>query len=140
MPSEQVAALAKVPLFAGIGERELTRLANQLTERSFPEGATITREGQTGVGFFLILEGTALVSVGGEARGTLGPGDYFGEIALIDEGRRSATIVAGSPMRCAGMTAWEFRPFVESHPQVAWTLLLTLVKRLREAEAQAPAH
>src|SRR5689334_18129913 len=61
VPSEQVAALAKVPLFAGIGERELTRLANQLTERSFPEGATITREGQTGVGFFLILEGTALV-------------------------------------------------------------------------------
>jgi CRP-like cAMP-binding protein len=75
------------------------------------------------------------VSVRGEKRTTLSPGDYFGEIALIDEGMRSASITAATDLLCYGMTPWEFRPFVEEHPQVAWTLLTTLAKRLREAQA-----
>jgi CRP/FNR family transcriptional regulator len=71
---------------------------------------------------------------------TLGPGDYFGEIALIDEGPRSATVTAATDMRCRGMAAWEFRPFVVEHPEVAWTILQTLAARLREVETrQAPA-
>jgi CRP/FNR family transcriptional regulator len=71
--------------------------------------------------------------------GTLGPGDYFGEIALIDNGPRSATIVATTDLRCRGMTAWEFRPFVQEHPEMAWHLLESLVARLREAEERAEA-
>jgi CRP/FNR family transcriptional regulator, cyclic AMP receptor protein len=130
-----VEALRKVPLFAELEQRELEMLARQLHERRFPEGAEVTKEGAGGAGFFVIAEGNAEVSVRGEKRSTLGPGDYFGEIALIDEGMRSASITAATDLLCYGMTPWEFRPFVEEHPQVAWTLLTTLAKRLREAQA-----
>lgn len=127
--------LKDVPLLAGMGERELERLAKGLHERTFGEGSTVVSEGATGTGFFLIADGTATVSVGGENRATLGPGDYFGEIALIDEGIRSATVTAETELRCYGMTPWEFRPFIESHPQAAWTLLQNLARRLREAQS-----
>jgi CRP-like cAMP-binding protein len=128
-------ALKRVPLFAGLGERELEQLSRQMHERRFPEGSSVTAEGATGAGFFVIAEGNANVTVAGEQRGTLGPGDYFGEIALIDDGVRSASITAATDLLCYGMTPWEFRPFVEDHPQVAWALLETLARRYREAEA-----
>jgi CRP-like cAMP-binding protein len=80
------------------------------------------------------------VSVGGEPRGTLGPGDYFGEIALIDEGVRSASITAATDLLCYGMTPWEFRPFVEQHPQVAWGLLQTLARRFRGEQTHQDSH
>jgi CRP-like cAMP-binding protein len=126
--------LARVPLFSGIKPKELKKLGKRMTERSFNEGDEITREGESGIGFFVIEDGNASVSVGGNIIRTLGPGEHFGEIALIDSGPRSATIVAGTDLRCRGMSAWEFRPFVEEHPEVAWALLETLVGRLREAE------
>ena len=135
--SAPVEALRTVPLFAELGKRELEQLARQLHERRFPEGANVTTEGSTGTGFFVIAEGNANVSVGGEPRGTLGPGDYFGEIALIDDGVRSASITAATDLLCYGMTPWEFRPFVEEQPQVAWTLLQTLARRYRQSETQA---
>jgi CRP/FNR family transcriptional regulator, cyclic AMP receptor protein len=128
--------LRKVPLFAELGDRELKRLAEHFKERMFPEGSAVTTEGATGIGFFIIGDGSATVSIGGEERTTLGPGDFFGEIALVDEGTRSATIVAATDLLCYGLTAWEFRPFVEEHPQVAWPMLKTLARRLREAQAQ----
>jgi CRP-like cAMP-binding protein len=128
-----VDALRKVSLFWELPDRELNQLARQLHERRFPEGAQVTKEGDTGAGFFVIAEGNAEVSVGGEHRATLGPGDAFGEIALIDEGVRSASITAATDLLCYGMTPWEFRPFVEDHPQVAWALLQTLARRSREA-------
>jgi CRP/FNR family transcriptional regulator, cyclic AMP receptor protein len=133
-------ALKKVPLFTELSERELEALANQMHERRFVEGAAVTTEGDTGAGFFVIVEGNATVSVGGQERGTLGPGDYFGEIALIDEGVRSASITAATDLLCYGMTPWEFRPFVEEHPQVAWSLLRTLARLFREAQAHDHAH
>jgi CRP-like cAMP-binding protein len=129
--------LSKVPIFAGVKEKHLRKLAERMMERTFGEGDTITEQGKSGVGFFVIEEGDATVSIKGEIVRTLGPGDWFGEIALIDDGPRSATIVAGTDLRCRGMTAWEFRPFVQEHPEVAWPLLETLVARLREAEARA---
>jgi CRP-like cAMP-binding protein len=129
-------SLSRVPLFAGVGKKELKRLAAQMSERTFPEGYVIATEGETGVGFFLIEDGTARVSVGGETRRDLGPGDWFGEIALIDEGPRSASVTAATDLRCRGLSVWEFRPFVQSHPEVAWPLLQALVGRLRESEAR----
>ena len=102
---------------------------------SVPAGSTVTSEGATGTGFFVIAEGTASVTVGGEERARLGPGDYFGEIALIDQDVRSASILAETDLRCYGLTPWEFRPFVEEHPEVAWTLLRTLAQRLRAAQS-----
>jgi CRP/FNR family transcriptional regulator, cyclic AMP receptor protein len=130
-----VEVLRNVPLFTGLDERELERLAERFQERTFAEGATMTREGATGTSFFVIAEGNATVSVGGDVKGTLGPGDYFGEIALVDEGVRSASITAATDLRCYFLTPWEFRPFVEEHPSLAWTLLQNLARRLREAQS-----
>ncbi len=129
--SAPVEVLRNVPLFAGLEEEDLKQLARQLHERRFPEGAEVTTEGSTGAGFFVITEGNAEVLVGGEHRATLGPGDYFGEVALIDSGVRSASIIAATDLQCYGLTPWEFRPFVEEHPQVAWALLQALASRYR---------
>ena len=128
-------SLSQVPLFSGIRKKDLKTLAKRMSERTFPEGKTIAAEGEEGVGFFVIEDGNATVSLRGEVVRTLRPGDHFGEIALIDKGPRSATVIATTDLRCYGMTAWEFRPFVQAHPEVAWPLLETLVSRLREAES-----
>jgi len=129
--------LARVPLFTGVKPKDLKKLGKRMAERSFNEGDEITTEGKSGIGFFVIEEGNATVSRGGKIVRTLGPGEHFGEVALIDSGPRSATVVATTDLRCRGMSAWEFKPFVEDHPDVAWALLETLVGRLREAEETA---
>ena len=124
-------SLRNVPLFADLEEKDLDQLARQMHERRFPEGAEVTTEGATGAGFFVIAHGNADVSISGQHRATLGPGDHFGEVALIDDGVRSASITAATDLLCYGLTPWEFRPFVEDHPQVAWALLETLARRAR---------
>ena len=128
--------LHRVPLFADLGKRELERVARSFKERTFSAGETVAEEGRGGVGFFVIDDGTASVSVRGEERGTMGPGDYFGEVALLDEGARTATVVADTDLRCYGLTSWEFRPLVESDARIAWPLLQALAKRLRAVEQQ----
>ena len=127
--------LTKVPLFRQLDERELIRLADRFQERAFPAGATVIEEGSTGTSFFIIAEGSADVSTAGDVRATLGAGDYFGEMALVDEGVRSASITASTELRCYFLTPWEFRPLVEEHPQLAWTLLQNLARRLRSAQS-----
>ncbi len=135
MAIDAVEALSRVPLLSGIDRRELERLAKSFRERSFPEGGTVTREGEAGAGFFVILDGSATVSVGGEAKATVSAGDAIGEMALIDDGPRTATVTAATDMRCLVLAAWEFRAFVEDHPSLAWQLLQTLAHRLRVAQA-----
>jgi CRP-like cAMP-binding protein len=71
---------------------------------------------------------------GGEAINTLGPGDWFGELALISKGPRTATVTASSELRCRALASWEFRPFLQEHADVTWAMLETLVERLRAAE------
>ena len=127
----------QVPLFKGLDKKELQGLASSMKERHFDEGDTISAEGQSGIGFFVIEEGEATVSVKGEERGALGPGNYFGEIALIDDGPRSATITAKTPMKTYGITSWEFRPLVEQNAALAWKMLQMMAERLREAEQRA---
>ena len=127
-----------VPLFADLDRRELQSLASSMKERTFNAGQTIAVEGQTGIGFFVIAEGTAKVTKGDQERATLGPGDHFGEIALIDDGLRTASVTADSQLKVYGLTSWEFRPLVESNASIAWKLLQTMAKRLREAESRAP--
>jgi len=136
MATPSVELLKRVPLFADLEPRELQRLAPQFQERQVHAGETISSEGAGAAGFFVIDSGTARVSIRGEERTTIGPGDYFGEIALIDEGARSATIVADTDLRCFGMTFWEFRPLVEGDARIAWKLLQALAKKLREAEGR----
>jgi CRP/FNR family cyclic AMP-dependent transcriptional regulator len=130
--------LRAVPLLKGLDERQRRKLAGNLHERTFPKGKEVVKEGEGGVGFFMILDGSATVTCRGETRATLGPGDSFGELALIDRfGDRSATVTAATELRCAGITAWEFRPFVKENPDVAWHLLETLAQRVRDAEKRA---
>ena len=129
-----IESLRNVPLFANLEDRDLEQLSKQLHERRFAEGTEVTTEGSTGAGFFIIADGNANVSVGGEHRNTLGPGDHFGEIALIDDGVRSASIIAATDLLCYGLTPWEFRPFVEEHPQVAWAFMQVLARRYRESQ------
>jgi CRP/FNR family transcriptional regulator, cyclic AMP receptor protein len=126
-----------VPLFADLDRRELQGVASSMKERTFNPGQTIAAEGQTGIGFFVIAEGTAKVTQGGEERATLGPGDYFGEIALIDDGLRTASVTADSELKAYGLTSWEFRPLVESNASIAWKLLKTMAARLRDAEGRS---
>ena len=132
--------LAQVPLFAGLKERNLKMLAESLKERSFNEGDAIATEGKSGVGFFVIAEGEATVSVDGKERGTLHAGDHFGELALIDDSARSATVTAKTPLRCYAMTSWEFRPLVQENASVAWHLLQNLAERLRAADARSASQ
>ena len=123
--------LRKVPLFAGLDEKELQEIANSMRERRFSAGDTVTQEGAGGVGFFVVEEGRADVSVGGETKGSVGPGDYFGEIALINESPRTATLTAATDMVCYGMTPWDFRPLVESNSTIAWKLLTAMAEKMR---------
>lgn len=134
MPAS-VEQLQRVPLFADLDRKELDSLASTFKERTFKVGETVASEGSGGVGFFIIDEGQAKVTRDGEEQATLGPGQYFGEIALIDEGARTATITAETDMRCYGLTSWEFRPLVENNSQIAWKLLQALAKQLREARS-----
>jgi CRP/FNR family transcriptional regulator, cyclic AMP receptor protein len=138
VPTETLEAFKNVPLLEGLDERHLQRLANAAKERRYREGDELTSEGaERGSRFFFVIgEGNATVTRGGGQLATLGPGDYFGEMALIDEGARSATVVAATDMLTYTLTPWEFRPFVEENPEVAWTLLRTLTERLRAAETR----
>lgn len=123
--------LKKVPLFAGLDNRELQQIADSMRERRFHEGDTVTQEGAGGVGFFVVEDGQADVTVGGETKGSIGPGDYFGEIALINESPRTATITARTDMVCYGMTPWDFRPLVETNSAIAWKLLTAMAEKMK---------
>ena len=125
--------LKKVPLFSGCTKRELDAIAKAVKEVQHRPGHVIAREGDTGLGFFLITEGTASVSVGGKARAKLGPGDFFGEISLLDRGPRTATVTATSPIKMLALTAWVFRGLVEQHPTIALNMLKVVAQRLRTA-------
>jgi CRP/FNR family transcriptional regulator, cyclic AMP receptor protein len=123
--------LKRVPLFAGLDNRELQQIAGSMRERRFHAGDTVTQEGAGGVGFFVVEDGEADVTIAGEARGTIGPGDYFGEIALINESPRTATITARTDMLCYGMTPWDFRPLVETNSAIAWKLLSAMAEKMK---------
>jgi CRP/FNR family cyclic AMP-dependent transcriptional regulator len=120
--------LKRVPIFSDLDRKELERIAMSMKQRTFNAGDTVTSEGQTGVGFFVIEEGQAAVTIGGDERRKLGPGDYFGEVALLNESARTATITAETDLRCYGLTSWEFRPLVETHGSIAWKLLQAMSK------------
>ncbi len=134
MAGAPVECLRRVDLFAGLNGREVAQIARLFKERRFSRGETVTKEGSGGAAFFLIESGEATVAVGGKERTTLGPGDYFGEIALIDEGARTATITASGDLVCYGLTFWEFGPLVQANGTIGWKLLQSLAKKLRAAQ------
>ena len=135
MAGAPVEVLRRVPLFADLDRREIEQAARLFKERRFSAGETVVKEGSGGAAFFLIESGEATVSVRSRRRATLAPGDYFGELALIDEGVRSATITATTDLVCYGLTYWDFRPLVEGNAAIGWKLVQALARRLRDAES-----
>jgi CRP/FNR family cyclic AMP-dependent transcriptional regulator len=134
MAQAPVDLIKSVPLFSDLDNRELKEVAESMKERTFAAGETVVQEGTGGAGFFVIDDGSATVSVGGQDVRTLGAGDYFGEIGLIADIDRTATITADTDLHCYGMTFWDFRPLVESNASIAWKLLQAMASRLKEAE------
>jgi len=133
MRGAPVEVLQRVPLFADLNKSEAQQVARLFKERRFAEGETVVQEGSGGAAFYIIVSGEAVVSIGGKKRSTLKANDYFGEIALIDEGPRMATITASTELDCYGVTFWDFRPLVEANGVIGWKLLQRMAQMLREA-------
>ena len=125
-----------VPLFAEIDETFLDRLAGEFNDRRYAAGELLAEEGESGRTFFVIESGEAVVLVRGNEVRRLGPGDSFGEMALIDKSARSATIKADTEVRGYQLPVWSFRPIVESHPEIFWAMLEALAQRVRDAESR----
>ena len=125
--------LERVPLFADLTKKEIQQIARLFKERRFSEGETVIKEGSGGAAFFVIESGEATVFLRGKKHTTLKPNDYFGEIAMIDEGTRMATITAASELVCYGLTYWDFRPLVEANGVIGWKLLQRMARMLRAA-------
>ncbi len=120
--------LKAVPLFADLDNRQLKKLAARFRERSGGPGTKVTTEGEmSGVGFFVVGGGEAAVNVGGKDVGTLGPGDHFGELALVSESARTATVTATTELRLLEIPFWDFRDFAHANPDVTWKLLQHVV-------------
>ncbi len=129
--------LRKVRFLEPLKDRTLKRLAGEMTERKASDGQDLVTQGTDAIAFFIILSGEAAVSVGDKQVRVLGPGDHFGEIALIlPASSRSATVRAIGDVRLGGMSSWNFKGFIEEHPQVTWPLLMTLAQQL---SGSAPA-
>jgi CRP/FNR family cyclic AMP-dependent transcriptional regulator len=133
MRGAPVDVLRRVPLFADLSPEELQQIALLFKERDFEAGETIIQEGSGGSAFYVIEAGEATVSIHGTPHSTLGAGDFFGEIALIDDGTRMATITAASRLDCYGLTYWDFRPLVEANGVIGWKLLQRMAMMLRDA-------
>lgn len=129
--------LAQVPIFSECTKRELTIIGRAAKEVSHREGTVIAREGERGVGLFLILEGQCKVTIGGKTKAKLGPGDFFGEVALLDGGPRTATVTALTPVRLVGITGWVFRGLLMEHPTIALKTLEAVAGRLRAVSKES---
>jgi CRP-like cAMP-binding protein len=125
-----------VPLFAEADDRFLEQLAGEFMRRTYAAGETIAEEGEAGRTLIVIETGTVTVTVHGQEVGRLGPGDAFGEMALIDRSARSATVKADTEVHGYQLPVWSFRPLIENHPEVVWPLLESLAQRVRAAEGR----
>ena len=123
--------LKRVPLFADLNGRQLNKLGGKFRERSFEPGTSVVREGKmSGIGFFVITDGDAEVQIRGESVAILSAGDHFGEVALVNEAERTATVMALTQLRCLEIPFWDFREFALKNPDVTWKLLQHVVEVL----------
>jgi CRP-like cAMP-binding protein len=122
--TDTVDLLAGVPLLASLDRKHLERLAKDFTERTFPAGSVVIREGDDhGIGFFIVVNGEGAVTVDGKEVDKVSRGSYFGEVALISDRVRTATVTATTDLDTLVMTFWDFRAFVRGDAEVAWKLL-----------------
>jgi CRP/FNR family transcriptional regulator, cyclic AMP receptor protein len=126
----KVEALKRAPLFEGLSKKELTELARHSEDLEVPAGHVLTKEGDTGQEFFVIVEGTTEVSAKGKSLGDRGAGEFLGEIALLEDTKRTATITAKTPLRLFVLTRQDFRRLVDQNPDVERKVLQTLARRV----------
>jgi len=131
MADPRIAQLQRVPLFAHCGPKELTFIVTQVEDLDFPSGKELCREGQSGGDFFIILSGSAVVTRAGREINRLGPDDFFGEIALLDHGPRTATVVTTSPTRCLVLGPRQFQSVLHQQAGIATAVLAAVAARLR---------
>ena len=123
-------------LFQGLPDAEIRSIEKQMKTVQHPAGHEIVVRGEGGVGFMVITDGSVTVTTVTGHQRRLGPGDSFGEMALLDHEGRSASIKADSDVTLATIPEWNFKPFLKEHPEVAYRLLQTLSRRVRQAEAE----
>jgi CRP/FNR family cyclic AMP-dependent transcriptional regulator len=128
--NQKIDLIRKVPLFARCSRAELKEIAMLADEIDLKEGKEMTREGAPGREFFVLLEGTADVKKNSRRVNTLGPGDFFGEIALVSREPRTATVVATSPVRALVITEWSFRQLLDDAPRVRTKVMEAMAQRL----------
>jgi len=127
--------VGSVPFFSGLDKKQLRAVTEGGRERSFRAGDKIVSEGDMGIGFYLVLEGKVEVRKGAKVLATLSKGQFFGEMSLIDEERRSADVFAVEPTKCFLLTPWIFTGLVKKNPGIAMGMLKELAKRLRTAQS-----
>ena len=130
MADPRVERLRSVPLFRSCSDKELAFIASRADELDIQAGRVLTERGASGGDFFIILEGNAEVDAG-QGKRTLGPGEFFGEIALIDNGPRTATVKAATPMRCLVLGHAQFRDVLHQNGEIAVKILRAVTERLR---------
>jgi CRP/FNR family cyclic AMP-dependent transcriptional regulator len=131
--------LRTVPIFEGCSKKDLQTIARQVREISHDAGYVIATEGDPGAGLFVIAEGEADVTIGGKKVNHLKTGDFFGEMALLDGGPRTATVTSTTPITLYALTEWVFRGLLAEHPTIAMRTLETMAARLRGATKLATA-
>ena len=124
--------LAATPLFAGLEAEELGRIADRTVETDYRSGGVIVREGEIGTGFFVIVSGAVRVVRDGETVGRLGPGEFFGELSVLDRRPRNAQVVADVPTTCLALASWDLEAVISEQPTVALAMLRVLAGRLRD--------
>jgi CRP/FNR family cyclic AMP-dependent transcriptional regulator len=132
--------LAGCPLFSGLGYEELAAVAETATEVEFPAGRVIARQGEVGTGFFIVVEGEARVIRDGALLATLGPGEFFGELSVLDGLPRIAQVVAELPTRCLAIASWDFERVLRDHPALTLSIVRELARRLRSVTEQQHHH
>jgi CRP/FNR family transcriptional regulator, cyclic AMP receptor protein len=130
--------LAAVPLFEGLSKKQLRRISSLMTRLELPAGKVLTREGEQGSEFFIVLEGEVEVRQGDQVVATRGPGEYVGEIALLDRRPRTATVVATTRVSVEVLSRREFRSLLVQAPELSEQILATVAQRLADLETQAP--
>jgi len=128
-----VDGFAAAPLFAGLSARHLKRIAKFAKVRDIPPETFVVKHGEKGIGFYLILEGHVQVRRGARTLARLGPGDFFGELALFDDRTRSADVITAEPTRVVVLSRWEFWGFAQEYPAVLRTILQEMARRLQES-------
>jgi CRP-like cAMP-binding protein len=131
-PAATLAYLKKVPIFGTLPARELEFVARSIKERVYEPGTVIVKQGEPGVGFFLIADGRVEVTHDGRRLRDMGPGEFFGEMALMEERIRTATVTAKDRTRCLQLVRWDFRALLKENPDLAVRMLEVVVQRLRE--------